>query len=94
MTTVGIVISCYPRCMAKSTELPAVFIVVCVKLHSAMGPYPTPEIALDIAKRLNADPTHKCDYVPVPLVLDAEYAHTAPITDTPPTNRKGHHGYL
>jgi hypothetical protein len=57
------------RTKASDIEL---YIVVCNDLHLSTGPFTSPELALEIAKRLNKK--GHCVFVPVPFVMQGEIA--------------------
>ncbi len=77
--------------MAKEvtqSEVKVLFIVVCADLHAATGPFPTIEIAVEYAHKMNAKAIG-CKFVPVEfhvLFMRAD--------ETSPETKKDQRGYL
>jgi len=56
--------------------MPELFVVVCSELHSAIGPFDDPRVALVVAQKMTRESPEGCTYVPMPFrvvgkVIDA-----------------------
>jgi hypothetical protein len=76
--------------------IPALFVIVCTRFHDAYGVFTAPQEALAESDRLNANATHGCSYIPIPLlIVNGQYVthgETPGITGVPRHRRNG--GYL
>jgi hypothetical protein len=75
--------------MADEPEVPTLYIVVCTRYHVAVGPYTTPEQAVDVATVRTAESPTRCTYVPVMLNLPPEA-----VMRERPLPERGTRGYL
>jgi len=69
---------------ASDVEL---YVVVCNDFHLSTGPFTSPELALEIAKRLNK--RSRCVFVPVPFVMQGEIASLEEIEHEARDKKKG-----
>ena len=53
--------------MNEDQTQPTLYVVVCTKMHGALGPFASAKLALKVARDETANSA--CVYVPVPLLL-------------------------
>ena len=72
-------------------QVPQLYVVVCIALHTAIGPFADAASALRCAREYtDTDSRDSCVYLPIPLVLPAgSHLSTVPAPDVVETGHPG-----